>query len=171
MDDTYYTCFSRRHPYLSPTTCPNTTPNAVKTADDKEIAPLKCFGALSPKYMGCTFMLIPEKHTTKFLLNIFVIPPPTLLLSLKHLSSAQFSFQSALWIHSTLDEMLTQIFNDTNDIPAFIPTRTREIMIISKDLAALLVTAESAPVMRKMLFSNKHFFLGEERKRWKLKDC
>lgn len=46
-------------PYLRPTTCPNTTPKAVKTADDREMAPLKCFGALSPKYMGCTFMLIP----------------------------------------------------------------------------------------------------------------
>lgn len=34
-------------------------------------------------------------------------------------------------------------------------------MIISKDLAARLATAKSAPVMRKMLFSNKHFFLGE----------
>lgn len=41
-----------------------------------------------------------------------------------------------------------------------IPTRTREIMIISKDLAARLVTAKSAPAMRKMLFSSKHFFLG-----------
>lgn len=47
-----------------------------------------------------------------------------------------------------------------NDIPAFIPTRTREIMIISKDLAALLVKARSPPVMRKTLFSNRHFFLG-----------
>lgn len=48
-----------------------------------------------------------------------------------------------------------------NDIPAFIPIRTREIMIISKDLAALLVTAKSEPVMRKMLFNNRHFFLGK----------
>lgn len=64
----------------------------------------------------------------------------------------------------------TQIFTDTNDIPAFIPTRTREIAIISKDLAALLVTAKSAPVMRKMLFNNRHFFLGKEKKD-KLIDC
>lgn len=34
-------------------------------------------------------------------------------------------------------------------------------MIISKDLAALLVTARSAPVRRKMLFNNRHFFLGK----------
>lgn len=46
--------------YLSPTTWPSTTPNAVKTAEDREAAPLKRFGALSPKYMGCTFMLIPS---------------------------------------------------------------------------------------------------------------
>lgn len=51
------------------------------------------------------------------------------------------------------------------DIPAFIPTRTRDIMIISKDLAALLVTAKSAPLMRKILFSNKHFFLGNIKKK------
>lgn len=32
-------------------------------------------------------------------------------------------------------------------------------MIISKDLAALLVTAKSAPVIRKTLFNNRQFFL------------
>lgn len=63
-----------RCPYLSPTTCPNTTPNAVKTADDREIAPRKCFGALSPKYIGCTFMLIPVMEKKRLLLfNAFVI--------------------------------------------------------------------------------------------------
>ncbi len=61
----------RQCSYLSPTTCPNTTPNAVKTADDKEIAPLRCLGALSPKYMGCTFMLMPAKHAAKCLLKIY----------------------------------------------------------------------------------------------------
>lgn len=50
-----------------------------------------------------------------------------------------------------------------NDIPEFIPISTREIMIISKELAALLVRAKSAPDMRKMLFNNKHFFLGREK--------
>lgn len=50
-----------------------------------------------------------------------------------------------------------------------IPTRTREIMIISKDLAARLVTAKSAPAMRKMLFSSKHFFLGSRESKRKLK--
>ena len=52
------------------------------------------------------------------------------------------------------------------NIPAFIPTRTREMMIISKDLAALLVKAKSEPVMRKMLFNSRHFFLfrGKENK-------
>lgn len=53
-------------PYLSPTTCPNITPNAAKTADDSELAPRRCFGALSPKYIGCTFMLIPAKQTVAF---------------------------------------------------------------------------------------------------------
>lgn len=43
-------------------------------------------------------------------------------------------------------------------------------MIISKDLAALLVTAKSAPDIRKMLFSNRHFFLEKE-KRTTLTDC
>lgn len=47
------------------------------------------------------------------------------------------------------------------NIPEFIPTSTREIMIISKDLADLLVTAKSAPVMRKTLFSSRHFFLSK----------
>lgn len=50
-----------------------------------------------------------------------------------------------------------------NDIPEFIPISTREMMIISKDLAALLVRAKSAPDMRKMLFNNKHFFLEREK--------
>lgn len=50
-------------PYLRPTTWPSTTPNAVNTADDREMAPRRCLGALSPKYMGCTFMLIPVTET------------------------------------------------------------------------------------------------------------
>lgn len=36
-------------------------------------------------------------------------------------------------------------------------------MIISKDLAVLLVSAKSAAVMRKMLFSSRHFFLQEKK--------
>lgn len=31
-------------------------------------------------------------------------------------------------------------------------------------MAALLVTAKSAPVMRKMLFNSRHFFLGRGNK-------
>lgn len=45
------------------------------------------------------------------------------------------------------------------NVPAFMPIRTREMMIISNDLAALLVNAKRAPDMRKTLFSSKHFFL------------
>ena len=49
--------------YLSPTTCPSTTPKAVNTAEDMETAPRKCLGALSPKYMGWMFMLTPKQMT------------------------------------------------------------------------------------------------------------
>lgn len=55
-----------------------------------------------------------------------------------------------------------QLRSDTfnvSDIPALIPTRKREIMIISKDLEALLLTAKSAAVMRKTLFNKRQFFL------------
>lgn len=54
---------------------------------------------------------------------------------------------------------------NSNDIPALIPTRKREIMIISKDLEALLLTAKSAAVMRKTLFNNRQFFLWIRAKR------
>lgn len=66
------------------------------------------------------------------------------------LSVEHFSY---MWVKTR------RTFSDTNDIPAFIPTRTRAMMIISKDLAALLVTAKSAPVIRKTLFNNRQFFL------------
>lgn len=56
-----------------------------------------------------------------------------------------------------------------NHIPALIPTRKREIMIISKDLEALLLTAKSAAVMRKMLFNNRQFFLWIRAKRLRTK--
>lgn len=58
---------------------------------------------------------------------------------------------------------------NSNDIPALIPTRKREIMIISKDLEALLLTAKSAAVMRKMLFNNRQFFLWIRAKRLRTK--
>lgn len=45
---------------------------AVKTHDDMEIAPRKCFGALSPKYMGCTFMLIPAKYKPVYVMFGFL---------------------------------------------------------------------------------------------------
>lgn len=53
--------------------------------------------------------------------------------------------------------------------PAFMPVRTRERMIISKDLAALLVSAKRAADMRKRLFSSKHFFL--DKRNSKKNDC
>lgn len=123
--------------YLSPTTCPNTTPKAVKTAEDSEIAPLKRFGALSPKYMGCTFMLTPAKHN-------------------KYAHSKDISLSVAQMLNVLSPSLNTC---DFNDIPALIPTRKREITIISNDLEALLLTAKRAPVMRKRLFSNRQFFL------------
>lgn len=45
--------------HLKLTTCPSTNPKAVKTEEDRATAPRKCFGALSPKYIGCTFILTP----------------------------------------------------------------------------------------------------------------
>lgn len=57
---------------------------------------------------------------------------------------------------------------DVSDIPALIPTRKREIMIISKDLEALLLTAKSAAVMRKTLFNKRQFFLRRRVKRTKV---
>lgn len=128
--------------HLRPTICPRTTPKAVKTADDREMAPLKCFGALSPKYMGCTFMLIPKKQTCflckwTLFMNEWTLP----------------------WgMHGWFGKCLIAV-------PAFIPIRTRESMIISNDPAARLVRANRAPLMRKTLFSSRHFFLC----RWKKK--
>lgn len=56
---------------------------------------------------------------------------------------------------------------NVSDIPALIPTRKREITIISKDLEALLLTAKSAAAMRKTLFNKRQFFLQMRVKRQK----
>ena len=67
-----HTCFIS---HLSPTTWPSITPKAANTAEDKETAPRKCFGALSPKYIGCTFMLIPTKqrYISQYIISEYVI--------------------------------------------------------------------------------------------------
>lgn len=52
---------------LSPTTWPITTPRAAKMAEVMATAPRSSLGALSPRYMGWTFMLTPGcVHITKF---------------------------------------------------------------------------------------------------------
>lgn len=47
--------------YLSPTTCPSTSPRAVNDAEVKATAPLRFLGALSARYMGWMFMLTPAQ--------------------------------------------------------------------------------------------------------------
>lgn len=71
--------------------------------------------------------------------------------------------------YDKLDLIVEIVENVDKHTPALIPTRTRDMMIISKDLAARLVSASSALAMRKTLFSNRHFFLASREKKVKKK--